>query len=73
MRLARARRAILLRYAKLILRKNPTVLPSNGWITLSTQYISIQWITQLVSLLHIRWIVIYPLQRYPAFTQPSGV
>ena len=31
-----------------------------GWIALSTGYISIQWITQLVSLTLIYWIVIYP-------------
>ena len=31
------------------------------WIALSTGYKSIQWITQLVSLILIRWIVIYPV------------
>ena len=31
------------------------------WIVLSTGQISIQWIKQLVSLILIRWIVIYPV------------
>jgi len=32
-----------------------------SWIALSTGEISIQWITQLVSLTLIHWIVIYPM------------
>ena len=33
-----------------------------GWITLSTGWISIRWITQKVLLTPIRWIAIYPLE-----------
>ena len=33
-----------------------------GWKTLSTGLIPIQWITQLVSLILIRWLVIYPVE-----------
>ena len=32
-----------------------------GWITLSIGLIPIQWITQLFSLILIRWLVIYPV------------
>ena len=46
---------------KLSSRRNATSRPRlfKGWIALSTRYISNQWIVQLVSVILIRWIVIY--------------